>query len=155
MTTTRALRGVFMREALQEAQHAYEKGEVPVGAVLVQNNRVIARGHNLREECADPSAHAEILALREGGQLLGTWNLSGCTLYVTLEPCPMCAGAILQSRIDTVVFGAHDPKGGALRSLYALCEDPRLNHRCKVISGILREECAEMLTQFFASLRGE
>ncbi|MBU1238492.1 tRNA adenosine(34) deaminase TadA [Myxococcota bacterium] len=143
-----------MKEALSEALLAREKGEVPVGAVVVKDNHIIARGHNLRETLQDPSAHAEIIALREAGRVLGSWNLQGLDLYVTLEPCPMCAGAIVNSRISTVVFGARDPKAGAVRTLFALCEDPRLNHRVTVVEGISRDESARLLSDFFASLRG-
>ena len=153
MTTTRSLRRVFMKEALKEARLAFEKGEVPVGAVIVKDNRVIARGHNLRETLGDPSAHAEIMALRNAGEELGNWNLEDMDLYVTLEPCPMCAGAIVNARVRCVVFGARDPKAGAVRSLYALCEDPRLNHRVEVIEGIEATESTALLSEFFRALR--
>jgi tRNA(Arg) A34 adenosine deaminase TadA len=142
-----------MATALEEAKLALSQGEVPVGAVAVYQGKIIARAHNQREQLNDPSAHAEILVLREAGKVLGSWNLSGVDIYVTLEPCPMCAGAIVNSRVDTVIYGASDPKGGAVRSLYALCEDPRLNHSLKVVHSILKDESADILSQFFQELR--
>ncbi|MGH7829245.1 MAG: tRNA adenosine(34) deaminase TadA [Candidatus Binatia bacterium] len=143
----------FMQLALQEAGRAVEKNEVPVGAVVVYEGAVIGRGHNRRETRQDPIAHAEIQALQDAAAKLKSWRLEECALYVTLEPCIMCAGAILQARIARLVFGCLDPKGGAIESLYRLCEDPRLNHQVAVTRGIMEKECAGMLEGFFASLR--
>lgn len=127
--------------------------EVPVGAVVVDSSGVVASAHNLRRSLNDPTAHAEILALREAARLKGTWHLSDCTLYVTLEPCPMCAGALVNARVGTLVYGAADPKAGACGTLYTITNDPRLNHEVRVISGVLQDECAEVLRQFFSRLR--
>jgi len=143
----------FMRIALEEAGMAGKEGEVPIGAVLVLGGEVIGRGRNRPIALADPSAHAEILALREGAARAKNYRLPGSTLYVTLEPCIMCAGAILQARVGRLVFGAEDPKGGAASSLFSLLEDPRLNHRVEVTSGVLREECRELLQRFFQERR--
>jgi tRNA(adenine34) deaminase len=143
----------FMRIALEEASKAGEEGEVPIGAVLVSEGVVIGTGRNRPIARSDPSAHAEILALREGAKRVGNYRLPDSTLYVTLEPCIMCAGAVLQARVRRLVFGAKDPKGGAVSSLYALLEDGRLNHRVEVTSGILREECRELLRRFFRERR--
>ncbi len=142
-----------MKLALQEANRAVEKEEVPVGAVVVCGDRVVGRGHNRREELQSPTAHAEMLALQEAASSLRSWRLQDCTLYVTLEPCVMCVGAILQARIARLVFGCLDSKGGAVESLYRLCEDPWLNHRVETTSGVLESECREILTEFFAGLR--
>jgi tRNA(adenine34) deaminase len=143
----------FMRRALQEATRAYESGEVPVGAVIVHRGRVVASAHNQREQLRDPTAHAEMLTITQAAESLQSWRLSECTLYVTLEPCPMCAGAILQSRIDRVVFGAADAKGGAVQSLFRLLGDPRLSHRCAVTAGVLASPCGLILSEFFAEQR--
>lgn len=143
----------WMRQALVMAREALAIGEVPVGAVVVRSGRIVSQAFNLRETRHDPTAHAERLALTRAGRALGTWRLDGCTLYVTLEPCPMCAGAIVQSRIDRVVYGASDPKAGACDSLYRLVSDPRFNHRADVTSGILKDDCGEILTQFFRERR--
>ena len=143
----------FMRIALEEAGKAGEDGEVPIGAVLVSGGEVIGKGRNRPIALCDPSAHAEILALREGAAGVKNYRLPDSTLYVTLEPCIMCAGAILQARVSRLVFGAEDPKGGAVSSLYALLEDGRLNHRVEVTSGVLREECREILQRFFRERR--
>ena len=143
----------FMGEALRQAQRAYMKQEVPVGAVIVHEGRVIARAHNQREGLHDPTAHAEMIAITQAAESLGSWRLEGCSLYVTLEPCPMCAGAIIQARIPLVVYGATDPKAGAVRTLYRLLEDTRLNHTCQVVSDVLAEPCGGILTQFFQSQR--
>jgi len=143
----------FMRLALAEAEKAGQLTEVPIGAVIVKDGEVIARAHNLRETSQRPLAHAECLAIESASEALGTWRLSGCTLYVTLEPCPMCAGAILQSRIDTLVFGASDPKAGCAGTLMNLLDDSRFNHQTEVISGILKEACGSKLTRFFRGLR--
>jgi len=142
-----------MREALEQARAAAHHGDVPVGAVVVHEGRVIARAHNERELRGDPTAHAEVLALRSAAQAVGGWRLAGCTLYVTLEPCVMCAGALQQSRIDRVVFGAADPKGGATGTLYNVAADPRLNHEVDVTHGVLAEESSRLLSEFFAMHR--
>jgi tRNA(adenine34) deaminase len=142
-----------MRIALEEARKAGEEGEVPIGAVLVSAGEVIGKGRNRPVASCDPSAHAEILALREGAVRVKNYRLPDSTLYVTLEPCIMCAGAILQARVSRLVFGAEDPKGGAVSSLYALLEDGRLNHRVEVTSGVLRGECRELLQRFFRERR--
>ena len=144
----------MMRQALVLAREAMTLGEVPVGSVVVCGGRVIAQAFNLRETLNDPTAHAERLALTMAGRSRGTWNLKDCTLYVTLEPCPMCAGAIVLSRIARVVYGAADPKAGACRSLYRIADDPRLNHRAEICEGLLQEECGELLIGFFRSRRG-
>ena len=143
----------FMREALAQAQLAAEAGEVPIGAVVVYDGQVIARAHNRRELDEDPSAHAEFSAMLQAAQTLGRWRLTGCTVYVTLEPCLMCAGLMVNARIDRCVFGAADPKGGATGSLYSVNDDDRLNHAFEVTGGVLREECARVLSDFFAELR--
>ncbi len=143
----------FMRMALAEAEAALAEEEVPIGAVIVQNDRVIAAAHNQREQLRDPTAHAEMIAITQAAQTLNSWRLEGCTLYATLEPCPMCAGAILQARIPTVVYGAADPKGGAVHTLYQLLSDPRLNHRPQIVSGVLMDRCGSILTQFFQAQR--
>jgi len=142
-----------MQQALVEAQKAYDMGEVPIGAVIVKDGEVIARGHNLREREKDPTLHAEMVAIREAAKHLGGWRLTGCELYVTIEPCPMCAGAIIQARIQRVVFGALDPKAGCAGSLYNLLQDPRFNHRVEVISGVMEEECRRIMQEFFRERR--
>ena len=143
-----------MRLALQEAEAAAEEGEVPVGAVIVHGERrVIASDHNRREQLRDPTAHAEMLVITQAAEALGSWRLDDCTLYVTLEPCPMCAGAIVQARIPRVVYGAHDPKSGAVQSVFKLLNDVRLNHQCSVVSGILAEQCGGLLSRFFQHQR--
>ena len=143
-----------MREALEEAAQAAEVGEVPVGAVVVHRGQVIARAHNRRELDQDPTAHAEILALRDAAEQLGAWRLEGCTLYVTLEPCFMCAGAVVNGRVERLVFGASDPKAGAVGSLADVPGDQRLNHRPEVRGGVLAEPCGQILRDFFAARRG-
>ena len=142
-----------MRRAIAEAGKACARDEVPIGCVIVREGRIIARGHNLRESAQDPTAHAELIALRKAARKLGSWRLLDTTLYVTLEPCTMCMGAIILSRIPTVVFGCYDPKGGAAGSLYDLSDDSRLNHRVVLLPAILEEECSALLKDFFASLR--
>jgi tRNA(adenine34) deaminase len=142
-----------MTQALALAREAMQWGEVPVGAVVVRQGRILAQAFNLRETLHDPTAHAERLALTLAGQRLGSWRLDGCTLYVTLEPCPMCAGAIVLSRLDRVVYAASDPKAGACDSLYRLLSDPRLNHRPIVASGILADEARIILSEFFQGRR--
>lgn len=144
----------FMQMALQEAEAAAEENEVPVGAVIVHGERrVIASDHNRREQLRDPTAHAEMLAITQASEALGSWRLDDCTLYVTLEPCPMCAGAVLQARIPRVVYGADDPKAGAVQSLFKLLHDVRLNHQCSVVSGVLSESCGSILSRFFQRQR--
>jgi tRNA(adenine34) deaminase len=143
----------WMCEALAEAKRAAEQGEVPVGALLVRDGEVLGRGHNRRELEADPLAHAELLAIRQAAARLGTWRLTGCTLYVTLEPCAMCAGALVNSRIERLVFGAPDPKAGYCGTLGNVVQDRRLNHQVKVEAGVMEEECAATLKSFFAGLR--
>jgi tRNA(adenine34) deaminase len=142
-----------MGMALEEAQKALAEGEVPVGAVLVLENGSIARGRNRPIALFDPTAHAEILALREGAAKVGNYRLPGSTLYVTVEPCVMCAGALLQARVRRLVFGVEDPKGGGVRSLFSLLEDDRLNHKVEVTGGVLQEECQEVLQRFFRERR--
>jgi len=143
----------FMREALRLAEKAYEMDEVPVGALVVMGDEIISRAYNLRETNHDATAHAEILAIRQACEVKGTWYLNDCTLYVTLEPCCMCAGAIVLARLDRVVFGTFDPKGGACGSLMNIPADQRLNHRPQIVSGILAEECADILKRFFKAKR--
>ncbi|GHE87510.1 tRNA-specific adenosine deaminase [Streptomyces longispororuber] len=140
-----------MRLALDEAERAVQGGDVPVGAVVLSpdGGTVLARGHNEREAAGDPTAHAEVLALRRAAAALGSWRLPGCTLVVTLEPCVMCAGALVQSRVDRVVYGARDEKAGAAGSLWDLVRDRRLNHRPEVVEGVLADDCARLLTGFF------
>ncbi len=142
-----------MAEALAEARRAAAEGEVPVGAVVVCEGRVVGRGRNARERLQDPTAHAEVLALREASRSLGRWRLSGCTLLVTLEPCFMCAGALVNARVDRLVFAVRDPKAGAAGSLGDVCRDPRLNHRLQVAEGLLSGECGELLRGFFRERR--
>ena len=141
-----------MQAAIRMAKKAGKKDEVPIGAVIIKNGRIIAKGYNTRETRRDPLGHAEIIAIRKAARKMGGWRLSGCTLYVTLEPCPMCAGAIINARIDTVVFGAYDPKAGAFGSLYDLSEG-KLNHKPNIIGGVLKDQCAALLKDFFASKR--
>lgn len=142
-----------MREALAEAEGAAAHGDVPIGAVLVRDGKVLARDHNRRELDQDPTAHAELLVLRAGARQLGSWRLEGCTLYVTLEPCAMCAGALVLARLPRLVFAADDPKAGAVGALYDIPRDPRLNHRVEVVRGVLAAEAAEQLRSFFAARR--
>jgi len=139
--------------ALREAQKAADRGEVPIGAVVVGDGAVLGRGHNLREASQDPAAHAEMIAIRKAARKEKSWRLTGATLYVTLEPCIMCMGAILLARVERVVFGCLDPKGGAAGSLYDLSDDRRLNHRVAVTAGVREAECAGILSDFFAALR--
>jgi len=142
-----------MRAALVEAARAEEHGDVPVGAVVVRAGAIIAARHNERELTGDPTAHAEVLALRDAAAHVGQWRLDDCTLYVTLEPCPMCAGAVVNSRVARLVFGADDPKAGAARTLYTIADDARLNHRADVVGGVLAAESAVLLKDFFARRR--
>ena len=143
----------WMLEALAEAECAAREGEVPVGAVVVWGERVVGRGGNRRERDQDPLAHAELRAISEAARRLGSWRLTGCTMYVTLEPCAMCAGALVNGRIDRLVYGAADPKAGYCDSLGDLVRDPRLNHRLEVTAGVLAEECGSLLRSFFEGLR--
>lgn len=144
----------WMRDALALADSAAARGEVPVGAVIVSNDgRNIGEGFNLREADQDPTAHAEMIAIRAAAKALGSWRLEKCTLYVTLEPCPMCAGALVHARVARVVWGCDDPKGGACRTLFTIGADPRLNHRFEMVPGVLADECADRLRKFFAALR--
>lgn len=144
----------FMRLALEEASAAAAEDEVPIGAVVVCDGKVVARAHNRRELDEDPSAHAEFLAMTAAARALGRWRLTGCTVYVTLEPCLMCAGLMVNARIDRCVYGASDPKGGALGTLYDVSHDSRLNHEFDVTSGVLADESAELLRTFFRARRG-
>jgi tRNA(adenine34) deaminase len=150
----------YMRHALREAQAALEEDEVPIGAIVVYDDpaggsqRIIAAAHNQREQLHDPTAHAEMIAITQAAQALSNWRLDRCTLYVTLEPCPMCAGAIVLARMPRVVYGAADPKAGAATTLFRLLDDPRLNHRAEVIGGVLAEPCGQILSKFFAGKRG-
>ncbi len=144
-----------MREALSEARLAAEIGEIPIGCIVVHEptGRVIGRAGNRREADRDPTAHAELLALRQAGPAIGHWRLIDCALVVTLEPCPMCAGAIVNARVPRLIYGCADPKAGAVHTLYQICQDPRLNHRVEVCAGVLAEECAELLRGFFRTQR--
>lgn len=144
---------IWMSRALDEARLATEHGDVPVGAVVVRDGGIVAVGRNRREADQDPTAHAEILAVREAAAVLGSWRLDGCTLYVTLEPCTMCAGALVLARLPALVYGAADPKAGAAGSLYDLVREPRLNHAVTVVDGIMAAECGEVLTAFFRAAR--
>lgn len=143
----------YMQEALALAEQALASEDVPVGALVVDDDRVIGRGYNQREALQDPTAHAEILALTAAASARGHWRLDGCTLYVTLEPCPMCAGALVQARVSRVVFGAWDEKAGACGTLFQITEDPRLNHRCETVGGVLAGPAAELLRAFFRHRR--
>ena len=143
----------FMREAIREALKAVATGDVPVGAVIVREGRIIGRGRNRKEEWRDPTAHAEMLATRKAAKALGGWRLSGATVYCTMEPCPMCAGALVQARVPRLVYGVDDPKTGSAGSVFDLVRSERLNHRVEVISGVLAEEIEEVLQDFFRGLR--
>ncbi|RCS51858.1 nucleoside deaminase [Bremerella cremea] len=149
------LHQMYMQMALQQAEQAARVDEVPVGAIIVHEGSVIAAAHNQREMLRDPTAHAEMIAITQAAEAVGGWRLENCLLYVTLEPCPMCAGAILQARIPVVVYGALDPKAGAVDSLFHMLNDNRLNHRCQVVPGILQERCGQILTDFFKQRRAE
>ncbi|MHC4557483.1 MAG: tRNA adenosine(34) deaminase TadA [Planctomycetota bacterium] len=145
----------FMALAIEQAQIAEENGDVPIGAVIVYKNQIIGKAYNQREQLKDPTAHAEIIALTQAAAFLESWRLHGCTIYVTLEPCPMCAGALVLSRMDRLVYGCEDPKTGAIKSLYNIVQDERLNHRLEVTSGVLAEECSSLLQDFFLRRRIE
>ncbi|WP_268893713.1 tRNA adenosine(34) deaminase TadA [Paenibacillus puerhi] len=149
------LHQTFMRAALEEARKAEAIHEVPIGAVIVREGEIIGRGYNIRETAKNPLGHAELIAIKEASQHLDAWRLLECQLYVTLEPCPMCAGAIVQSRIPLVVFGTTDPKAGCAGTLMNLLQEERFNHRVEIIPGVLQEDCAGLLTQFFRKLRGK
>lgn len=144
-----------MRMAIDQAYIAEEHGDVPIGAIIVHENRVIARAHNQRQLLNDPTAHAEMIALTQASEAVGNWRLHGCTIYVTLEPCPMCAGALVLARVDRLVFGTDDPKAGACGSLYNIVQDGRLNHRLEIVSGVLLEDCRYQLQAFFQRRRAE
>ncbi len=143
----------FMQRAFQLARQAASEDEVPVGAIVVCQGRIVGSGYNQREQLADPTAHAEMIAITQAAAELQSWRLDQCSLYVTLEPCPMCAGAIVQARIPRVVFGASDPKAGAVQSLYQLLSDVRLNHRAEIVGGVMAAECGRILTEFFEGKR--
>jgi len=143
----------FMREALLEAELARADGEVPVGCVLTMGSEIIGRGHNRRQRDQDPTAHAEMIAIREAATRLGSWRLLDTVAFVTLEPCPMCAGALVNSRVSTLVYGCADPKAGAIHTLYQIGLDNRLNHRFRVVNGVLRDECGLILSKFFENIR--
>ena len=143
----------LMRNALEQARIAFDENEVPVGAIVVHEGRIIGAAHNQRESLKDPTAHAEMIAITQAADALGSWRLIDCILYATLEPCPMCAGAIVQARISTVIYGTTDSKAGACHSLYQITADSRLNHQATVIGGVLQEECKEILQEFFALQR--
>jgi tRNA(adenine34) deaminase len=145
----------YMKLAIEQAQIAEENGDVPIGAVIVYKNQIIGRAYNQREQLQDPTAHAEIIALTQAAAFLESWRLHGCTMYVTLEPCPMCAGALVLARIDRLVYGCDDPKTGGVKSLYNIVNDERLNHTINVTSGVLAEECSGLLQQFFQRRRIE
>ena len=145
----------FMAEALKEAEAAAAEGEVPVGAVIVRGGEIIARAHNMTEQAKDPTAHAEILAIRKAAELLGGWRLIGCSMYVTVEPCTMCAGAIVWARIEKLFIGTADPKAGACGSLYNIPRDARLNHNVEIETGLMGEECSRLMKDFFRKLRSE
>ena len=143
----------YMQLALQQAEAALAEDEVPVGCVIVRGEQVVAAAYDQREQLRDPTAHSEMIAITQAAQSLGDWRLEGCSLYVTLEPCCMCAGAILNARVPHVIYGATNPKAGAVQSLFHLLSDERLNHRCEVVPGVLADRCGEILTQFFAAQR--
>ena len=146
---------LYMKAAIEQAQIAEENGDVPIGAVIVYQNQIIGRAYNQREQLQDPTAHAEIIALTQAAAFIESWRLLGCTMYVTLEPCTMCAGALVLARIDRLIYGCDDPKTGAVKSLYNIVTDERLNHIINVTSGVLAEECSEFLQQFFRRRRIE
>ena len=145
----------FMEAAFREAAWAADEGDVPIGAVIVHEGKIIAKAHNQREKLTDPTAHAEMIALTQAATAVESWRLHGCTIYVTLEPCPMCAGALVLSRIDRLVYGCDDPKTGAVKSLYNIVNDDRLNHSVEVTAGVLEEKCRQQLQAFFAKRRVE
>lgn len=143
----------FMNKALKQAEIAYQKEEVPIGCVIVKDGKIIASAYNMREELNDPTAHAEIIALQDASETLGGWRLTGCTMYVTIEPCAMCAGAIVNSRIDKLVIGSMDKKAGACGSILNIVQNDKLNHRVEMITGIMEQECSNIMKNFFKDLR--
>jgi len=143
----------YMRQAIEAAKIAQENGDVPIGAVVVYENQIIGRAYNQREQLKDPTAHAEIIALTQAAAFIESWRLHGCTMFVTLEPCAMCAGALVLGRLDRLVYGCNDPKAGACGSLYNIVQDERLNHRLEITSGVLADECAKLLQDFFRQKR--
>jgi tRNA(adenine34) deaminase len=145
----------YMQMAVEQARIAEENGDVPIGAIIVGESKIIGKAYNQREQLQDPTAHAEIIALTQAAAALENWHLNGCTIYVTLEPCSMCAGALVLSRMDRLVYGCDDPKAGACKSLYNIVQDERLNHRLEVTSGVLAEDCSRILQEFFAQRRAE
>jgi tRNA(adenine34) deaminase len=145
----------YMRIAIEQAKTAEENGDIPIGVVIVYKNQIIAKAYNQREQLRDPTAHAEIIALTQAAAAKESWRLNGCTMYVTLEPCPMCAGALVLARVDRLVYGCDDPKAGACKSLYNIVQDERLNHRLEVTSGVLQEQCRQQLQEFFSQRREE
>jgi tRNA(adenine34) deaminase len=145
----------YMRLAIEAAKIAQENGDVPIGAVIVKDGQIIGRAYNQREQLQDPTAHAEIIALTQAAAAVENWHLDGCTIYVTLEPCPMCAGALVLARMDRLVYGCADPKTGAIKSLYNIVQDERLNHRLEVTAGVLADECSKLLQDFFKGRRNE
>ena len=145
----------YMRLAIEQAQIAQEKGDVPIGSVIVYRNQIIGKAYNQREQLKDPTAHAEIIALTQAAAFLESWRLHDCTIYVTLEPCPMCAGALVLARLDRLVYGCDDPKAGACGSLFNIVQDERLNHRLEITSGVLADNCSKLLQDFFQQRRSE
>ena len=145
----------YMRMAIDQAEIAAENGDVPIGAVIIYKGQIIGKAYNQREQLNDPTAHAEIIALTQAAEFVGGWRLDGCTIYVTLEPCPMCAGALVLARMDRLVYGCDDPKTGAVKSLFNIVQDNRLNHQLEVSSGVLAEECSKLLQIFFGRRRNE
>ncbi len=145
----------LMRLAIEQAQIAEENGDVPIGAVIVYQEQIIGKAYNQRQQLQDPTAHAEIIALTQAAAFMENWHLNGCTMYVTLEPCPMCAGALVLGRLDRLVYGCDDPKTGACKSLYNIVQDERLNHKLEVTSGVLEEQCRQQLQEFFGRRRQE
>lgn len=145
----------FMKEALREAQIAFKKEEVPIGAIIVKDGQIIARAHNLKEEKKDPTAHGEILAIQRATKALGTWRLEDCEMYVTVEPCAMCSGAIVNARIKRLIIGAMEPKFGGAGSIFNIVHHPMLNHQVEVIEGIMEEECKKIMQDFFENLRNK
>jgi tRNA(adenine34) deaminase len=145
----------YMKVAIDQAFIAEGNGDVPIGCVIVYEGRIVAKAYNQREQLRDPTAHAEIIALTQAAEAVGSWRLHGCTVFVTLEPCPMCAGALVLARVDRLVYGCDDPKTGAVKSLYNIVQDPRLNHRVEVTSGVMAESCTAQLQEFFRRRRTE
>ena len=145
----------YMKVAIDQAFIAEENGDVPIGCVIVCEGRIVAKAYNQREQLRDPTAHAEIIALTQAAEAVGSWRLHGCTVFVTLEPCPMCAGALVLARVDRLVYGCDDPKTGAVKSLYTIVQDPRLNHRVEVTCGVMAESCTAQLQEFFRRRRSE